>query len=92
VPVLAQAGRHPDLADPGSDGDAFAARPIATLEQSDAPRPPALDLASESPAAAYIAYRLATDLHIAAYAAASGYTLEEAAGTDDSVWTIGDRR
>jgi hypothetical protein len=91
VPVLAQAGRHPDLADPGSDGDAFAARPIAKAEQSDA-RDPALDLASESPAAAYIAYRLATDLHIAAYAAASGYTLEEATGTDDSVWAIGDRR
>jgi hypothetical protein len=88
VPVLAQAGRHPDLADPVGDEDAFAARPIATVDQADA-RDPALDLASESPVAAYSAYRLATDLHIAAYAAASGYTLEEATGTDDSVWTIG---
>lgn len=47
---------------------------------------PALDHGSRSPLDAYVAFRLATDPHIAAYATASGYSLQEAQRDDSAVW------
>jgi voltage-gated potassium channel Kch len=47
---------------------------------------PALDHGSRSPLDAYVAFRLATDPHIDAYATASGYTLEEARRDDSAIW------
>ena len=47
---------------------------------------PALDHGSRSPLDAYVAFRLATDPHIAAYATASGYSLQEAQRDDSAIW------
>jgi hypothetical protein len=52
---------------------------------------PALDLASSSPAAAYITFRLETDPHIAAYAAACGYPISIARADYETTWWIGGR-
>ena len=52
---------------------------------------PALDLASDSPLEAYVAFRLASDPHIAAYASANGYTLEEARADYETTWWVGGR-
>lgn len=48
---------------------------------------PALARCSRSPLDAYVAFRLATDCHIAAYAATSGYNLAEARRSDSAVWS-----
>lgn len=53
---------------------------------------PALDLASDSPLDAYVAFRLETDPHIAAYATACGYALEEASRSSETTWWVGERR
>ena len=47
---------------------------------------PALDHGSRSPLDAYSDFRLATDPHIAAYAVASGYSLDEARRNDSTIW------
>lgn len=52
---------------------------------------PALDQGSRSPLDAYVTFRLATDPHIAAYAAASGYDLTEVRRSDSAVWGEADR-
>ncbi len=54
---------------------------------------PALDLTSTMSVESYIVFRLETDPHIAAYAAASGYKLDDArADYPTSWWTGGNRR
>ncbi len=87
VPVLAQGAQHPDLADTGSDGQAPVAEPTANGHHATT-HDPALDLASTSPVDAYIAFRRATDPHIAAYAVASGYSIAEALRGDNAVWGV----
>ncbi len=52
---------------------------------------PALDLSSDSPVEAYITFRLETDPHIAAYAIACGYTVEEAKCDSETTWWVGGR-
>lgn len=47
---------------------------------------PALDLAADSPCRAYLAFRLATDPHLASYAAGSGYDLAEAKHDRETTW------
>jgi hypothetical protein len=69
-PDSATAGDGPAAA-PGADG--------GTLD-------PALDLTAASPVSAYIAFRLETDPFIAAYAAASAFTVEEARRDYETGW------
>ncbi len=52
---------------------------------------PALDLESSSPGDAYIRFRLETDSHIAAYAAACGYPIDVARADYETTWWIGGR-
>ncbi len=52
---------------------------------------PALDLASRSAEEAYLVFRLETDPHIAAYAAACGYPIEVARADYETTWWVGGR-
>lgn len=79
VPVLAQ-GRL------GAGGDE-----VGQEGKGSAAPDPALDHRSRSPLDAYVAFRLATDSHITAYAVASGYSLAEARRSDSAVWGESDR-
>jgi hypothetical protein len=62
-----------------------------TVTDGDGVMDPALDLMSESPLEAYVTFRLASDPHIAAYASANGYTLEEARADYETTWWVGGR-
>lgn len=90
VPVLAQGTRHPTPGDPEGAVAPFAARHAVGMRQSG--QDPALDFASDSPVMAYIAFHLATDPFLIAYAATSAYTLEEAQSDAGSVWDIASER
>ncbi len=90
VPVLAQGTRYPGL-----DGE----HEVSTFSETQhrvGVHPggvdPALDLASESPVGAYIAFRLTTDPYLVAYAATSAYSLDDAESDAGSVWEIADER
>ena len=52
-------------------------------------RDPALDDAAVSPLAAYLAFRRATDPHLAAYAASCAYPLEQARAAGRTSWRAG---
>jgi hypothetical protein len=54
-------------------------------------RDPALDDAAVSPLEAYLAFRRATDPHLAAYAASSAYPLEQARTAGGTSWRAGTR-
>jgi len=77
------------------DGDAGAgAAPlggVATYAGEPDVLDPALDFSADLPVAAYVAFRLATDPYLAAYAAAAGYTVAQAGATDETGWWVGGR-
>jgi len=87
----------PALVAPAGTGDADAgtgpdpAGGVATYAGEPDVLDPALDFTSDSPVAAYVAFRLATDPYLAAYAAASGYTVAQAGATDETGWWVGGR-
>ncbi|MDP9374861.1 MAG: potassium channel family protein, partial [Chloroflexota bacterium] len=89
VPVLVEpsavAGVGPPRAGDAPAGD------VVTYQGTPELLDPALDFASDSPVAAYITFRLETDPYLAAYAEASGYSLAQAAGTDETGWWVGGR-
>jgi hypothetical protein len=87
VSVLAQGAQHPDLADAGGEVRPPAAGPGTNGRH--AAHDPALDLAAASPVDAYVAFRRATDPHLAAYARASGYRIAEVLRGDDAIWGHG---
>ena len=92
VPALvAPAGTGDADAPADADRRAGSAEGVATYAGEPDVLDPALDYASDSPVAAYVAFRLATDPYLAAYAAASGYTVAQAGATDETGWWVGDR-
>lgn len=52
---------------------------------------PALDLSSEAAVEAYVTFRLETDPFLEAYAAATGYPIEQARANYETTWWIGGR-
>lgn len=89
VSVLAQGTPNADIATTGADNAATA---IAPTKRNVATYDPAFDRNSSTASAAYIAFRVATDRHIAAYAATSGYTIAEALRNDETAWGSGGSR
>lgn len=88
VPVLMETtiSTHPNVENgrlATEDKDTF------TYEGQPEVMDPALDLASDSASQAYIAFRLATDPHIAAYAETCGYPLEVALADSQTTWWVG---
>ncbi|CAA9215633.1 MAG: hypothetical protein AVDCRST_MAG26-300 [uncultured Chloroflexia bacterium] len=80
--------------DPGEDGEAPSTAMEEAFTYTGEPDllDPALDLTSNDPVESYIVFRLETDPRIAAYAAASGYRIEDArADYPTSWWTGGNR-
>lgn len=91
VPALvAPAGTGDADAPAAADPRADPAGSVATYAGEPDILDPALDFISDSPVAAYVAFRLATDPYLAAYAEASGYTLAQAGATDATGWWVGD--
>jgi len=86
VSVLAEGAPDEDSAATGAD-DAATAR--ATAKRDTATYDPAFDQQSSAADEAYIAFRVATDRHIAAYAETSGYTIVEALRNDETAWVGG---
>lgn len=84
VSVLAELMPPPNGSGGIVDNGTIAVR--ARQEESALEADPGLDMRSASPLAAYTAFRLATDFHITAYAASSGYTLDEALSDETSLW------
>ncbi len=92
VPALvAPAGTGDADAPAAADPQANPAGGVATYAGEPDVLDPALDYASDSPVAAYVAFRLATDPYLAAYAAAAGYTVAQAGATEETGWWVGDR-
>lgn len=88
VPVLVSAD-----AEGAADGERQRDRPATNGAYTYTGEPdlldPALDLSSTSSLGAYIAFRRETDPYIAAYAAASGYALDEARRDYGTIWWVG---
>ena len=82
VSVLAQGAPNVDRA-AGSDD---IAAETATARRNTNTYDPAFDRNSKTASEAYIAFRVATDRHIAAYAVTSGYTIAEALRNDETAW------
>jgi hypothetical protein len=89
VSVLAQGAPDVDRATPETND---AVPTTTTAKRDTATYDPALDQSSGTASDAYIAFRVATDRHIAAYAATSGYTLAEALRDDEAAWGAVGRR
>lgn len=90
VPVLVDTdmtptgdGTQPDSPVDGAGAVTYAGQPVVL--------DPALDLVSSSALEAYVIFRLETDPHIAAYAAACGYPIEAARADYETTWWIGGR-
>jgi len=90
VPALvAPAGTADATGDTGAGARPGSAGDVATYAGEPDILDPALDFTADSPVAAYVAFRLATDPYLAAYAAASGYTVAQAGATDATGWWVG---
>ena len=85
VSVLAQGAPNADMAATRTDDSATETAPA---ERNVATYDPALDQHSDTASEAYITFRVATDRHIAAYAATSGYTISEAIRNDETAWAV----
>ncbi|HEY8599664.1 MAG TPA: potassium channel family protein [Thermomicrobiales bacterium] len=89
VSVLAQGAPDMDTAAVATDEPPA---DTARLQRESGTYDPAFDQNSGTASEAYIAFRVATDRHIAAYAASSGYTIAEALHSDEAAWEGGGRR
>lgn len=83
VSVLAQGA--PSVGSAATDRDDAAAN-MVPIGQNSTTYDPAFDQNSGTASEAYIAFRVATDRHIAAYAVTSGYTIAEALRNDEAAW------
>ena len=89
VSVLAQGAPNVDSAAIGSDGTPAETAPS---DRNASTYDPAFAQSSGTAREAYIAFRVATDRHIAAYAVTSGYTIAEALRNDETAWgAVGSR-
>ena len=88
APVAAVAGASAD--DPARDGSRHAGparwNGAVTGAERDDNGDPAFDRTSRTPLDAYLAFRLETDPHVAAYAAACGYDINESRRDREVAW------
>lgn len=90
-PVSVLAEGAPDGESANTDTDTSTTEPATAKHDTDT-YDPALDQNSGTASEAYIAFRVATDRHIAAYAVTSGYTIAEALRNDETAWGSGGSR